>query len=303
MKKDISIVIPVYKKTDMFIENLKKNAKFFLEVQEVIVVDDASKENLREKIEEAVHIPQLKVLENRKNLGFSGAINKGIFASTAKYVLLLNSDIQLLKPIPDTIFAFFDDPLAAAVSFAEKEGEKILGKSIIQFKRGLVVHNRASNAQTGLTAWANGGSAMFRADYLKTLKGFDEIYNPFYWEDIDLSYRAYSRGYKILFDSEYIVQHARESTISSFYKPTRIKYIAFRNQFYFTWSNIVDPGLLLLHILWLPVNLCLMLIKGEFGFVRGFFTALLSLPRIIKRRFIKVKHQKVSDKKIFSLFS
>jgi len=300
----LSLVIPVYKKTEMFMENFIQNIPLLPKNTEIIIVDDASHENLSGKIAPFKRKAHIIFIQNEKNLGFAAAINKGISAAKGNYILLLGSDIRLMKEFPTSLETeFVNDKNIAAITFAEKDnGGELLGKSTIYFKRGLILHKRAHDTLRGNAAWANGGSCLFRADYLKTLGGFDEMYAPFYWEDIDLSYRAYSRGWKVLFYPKYVVAHARESTISTFFKATHIQHIAYRNQFIFTWSNITDFSMLIKHFLWLPINLFLMSVKGETGFVTGFFSALPYILTILSRRFVKLHKQSVSDADIFALF-
>ncbi|KXK10829.1 MAG: Dolichyl-phosphate-mannose-protein mannosyltransferase [Microgenomates bacterium OLB23] len=215
----------------------------------------------------------------------------------------LTQTFALQKKFNTTLLSeFAQDPAIAAVAFAEKSSNgDMLGKSIITFARGLVLHARAGNAQKGITAWANGGSCIFRADYLRRLHAFDTMYSPFYWEDIDLSYRAYSQGFKIIFYPEYIVEHARESTIATYFPTQHVSHIAYRNQFLFTWANITDMSLTISFLLWLPINLLLMSIKGETGFIGGFFSALKYIPSLIKRRSVKLSQQRVSDAQIFCI--
>lgn len=304
MSTKLSVVIPVYKKTDMFVQNLQHNVALFPKNTEIIIVDDASQEYLSEKIESLLKKKNVHLIENDKNVGFSRTINKGIKIAQGAYILLLNSDVRLLSTFPENYEDFFrENSDIAAVSFAEKNHDSVLGKSTILFSRGLVVHSRAHDNNEGLTAWASGGSCLFRADRLKSLGAFDEIYSPFYWEDIDLSFRAYSRGWKINFIPSYKVEHMRESTISTFYSSSKIKHIAFRNQFLFMWSNITDLNLTLQHIFWLPINLLLMSIKGETEFISGFFSAMRYISTVMKRRAHKLRYQKISDAEIFSLFS
>lgn len=304
MNKTLSVVVPVYKKTDMFLNNLAHNIPLLPKNTEIIIVDDASQEYLNEKMEPFLKKQSIKLLENPKNLGFSGAINRGIKAAHGAHILLLNSDVRLIKKFPENYEKFFsEDPRIAAIAFAEKNGDKLLGKSTIAFARGLVTHSRAKNTERGLTAWANGGSCLFRADRLNELNGFDEMYSPFYWEDIDLSYRAYSRGWSVLFNPEYSVEHARESTINTYYTSVKVKHIAHRNQFIFTWSNITDIDLIIKHFAWLPFHLVVMSIKGETQFISGFLSALQFIPTIFKRRSVKLHKQKLTDKEVFSLFA
>jgi len=62
---------------------------------EVIVVDNNSEDRTKEFIKE--NFPQIKLIENKKNLGFCKANNQGIEISQGKYVLTLNSDVILEK--------------------------------------------------------------------------------------------------------------------------------------------------------------------------------------------------------------
>lgn len=300
----LSVVIPVYKKTDMFLKNLSSNIRMLPKDTEIIIVDDASREELEEKLSQYIKKNEVILLTNYTNQGFAKTINRGIKEAKGNYILLLGSDVLLQKKFSLSFESLFlHDESIAAISFGEKGDDNIiLGKSRIFFKRGLVMHSRAKDIKHGETAWANGGSCIFRADYLKKLNGFGTLYSPFYWEDIDLSYRAYAMGWRIMFDPSYIVDHKRESTITNFFSPSYIRQIAYRNQFYFIWSNITDIRMTLLHMFWLPINLFLMSIKGETGFVVGFFTALPKICAIIKRRFVKRRYQKVSDQQIFAKF-
>lgn len=305
MKIKLSVVIPVYKKTEMFIDNLRHNLKFLPKQTQIIIVDDASKEYLDEKLADLLRKNNVQLITNERNLGFSGAINRGIYEAQGEYIFLLNSDVRLEESLPENIYELFsNDASIIALAFAEKtEDGELLGKSTIAFKRGLVVHDRAHNNEQGITAWANGGSSLFRADYLKEIGAFNSLYSPFYWEDIDIAFRAYSRGYKIIFYPKYTVEHSRESTIKTYFSPSNVEHIAFRNQFLFTWINITDFTLIAIHAMWLPINLLLMSIKGQTQFVSGFFAAVRFLPDVYKQRSYNMQRQKKTNIEIFSLFA
>ncbi|SDX52511.1 glycosyltransferase family 2 protein [Eubacterium barkeri] len=89
---DLSIIIVNYKTLeltsnclDSIYEANMKGIDF-----EVIVVDNASEDGSIEEIEG--HYPQVKIIKNSENLGFSKANNMGIRGSVADFILLLNSD-------------------------------------------------------------------------------------------------------------------------------------------------------------------------------------------------------------------
>lgn len=89
---ELSIIIVNYK-TEELTSNcidsvIKSNTKGF--EYEIIVVDNASKDGSIEAIEK--QFPEVKIIKNHENLGFSKANNIGIEASKGDYILLLNSD-------------------------------------------------------------------------------------------------------------------------------------------------------------------------------------------------------------------
>ena len=87
------------------------------------------------------------------------------------------------------------------------------------------------------------------------LGGLDILYNPFYWEDIDLSYRARKSGYKTLFENKSVVRHEHEKgSIKNKYNPQDVKKIAYKNQFIFAWKNSDFSTLIYGHF-WLPYHL------------------------------------------------
>jgi GT2 family glycosyltransferase len=107
----------------------------------------------------------------------------------------------------------------------------------------------------------------------KKLGGFNTVYDPFYWEDIDLSFRAKKCGYIILFEPKSVVIHEhREGAILSKYSKKNITRISYRNQFIFVWNNATFFQLLV-HIMWLPYHLFVSLVRDRELFL-AFFSAL-----------------------------
>ena len=79
------------------------NVKYFIEVclhsilraaegidAEVIVVDNNSKDDSCEMIKKKY--PQVKLIENKENLGFSKANNQGVSIAAGEYILFINPD-------------------------------------------------------------------------------------------------------------------------------------------------------------------------------------------------------------------
>ncbi len=80
---------------------------------EVIVVDNASTDGSVPAISK--QFPQVKLIVNEHNLGFSQANNQGISASSGEYIILLNSDTELIEPLSDKLISRFRDSRVGAV--------------------------------------------------------------------------------------------------------------------------------------------------------------------------------------------
>lgn len=297
----ISVVIPVYKNIPMFLKHFKFQYKF-ISKYEIIVVDDASKEGLRKIMKEKY--PSVKVIVNEENKGFAPTVNIGVQEAKGDLILLLNSDVRMTHDITQTtIDRFKNHNNLFAISFKQKEKDgSTVGKNTIRFAGGFPQHSKARDNKAGINGWAEGGSCLIRREYFRDLGGFIELYAPVYWEDIDLSYRAYSRGWYVEFDPSIRVEHHHESTVSKVFKKKYVRKIAFRNQFIFTWINITDKKLWYKHLTMLPMNLLKLTIKGHPEILFGFFNALVRMSRISKERDRKIEHEIVSDEEIFARF-
>lgn len=294
----LSVVIPTYKNTALLFHNLKHNLSFLKNCEVVIVNDDPSQSILQN----LKHIDRtLKVVENKTNLGFGESVNKGVRQASSSYVMLLNSDVVLRDDSFYQAFLYFKKmPELFAVSFAQREKDaSLVGKNRIFWNKGFFQHTKASNLDLGHNGWAEGGACIIDKKKFNYLKGFDPLYYPFYWEDIDLSYRAWKQGYTVLFDPKIVVDHHHESTIGTYFTRSYIKTIAYRNQILFIWKNISDKTLVLSHVFFLLQYAIITLVKGEFAFIKGLLMAVRSIARIKK---IKQPPLTKTDHEILALF-
>jgi GT2 family glycosyltransferase len=294
----ISVIIPVYKKTEMFLKNLKNNIQFFSGL-DIIVINDDPELSIR-KLLKSFH--DIRLYENKKNLGFGETVNKGVSLAKNKFVFLINSDVVLkdnsFKKVTDY---FKKNKDLFAVGFAQTESKnEIVGKNSFFWKSGFFRHKSNEKISLGHTAWAEGGSSIFSKEKFLKLGGFDNLYSPFYWEDIDLSYRAWKMGYKVLFDPTILVKHFHESTISTYFSKKLIKMVSYRNQFIFIWKNITQARYLISHLLLLPFNLIFFILKGEIEILSGFINALFKISDILTKRISQKKFYRLSDYEVLS---
>lgn len=306
----ISIVVPNYNGEEILKKNLPvllKSVNNFSENKiEVIIADDCSEDGSIQVIEEFIkENKNLKLVKSNKNKGFSTNVNKGVRASSGEIVVLLNTDViannSFLKPL---IEHFSDDSVFAVGCLNEsvEDGKIVLrGRGIGKWEKGFLMHGAGDLEKTN-TLWISGGSGAFSRKIWDKLGGLDEVYDPFYWEDIDISYRAQRAGFKTLFEKKSVVRHEHEKgAIKSKYTPIQVKRIAYRNQFIFVWKN-ADFTMILSHILWLSYHL-INGIRGDRALILGFFDALSRLHGILSSRFRHRKQFVKSDKEVLSRLS
>ncbi len=302
---NVSIVIPNYNGARLLEKNLEKvfdAVNYYKKGKvEIIIVDDASTDNSLDIIKDK----NVAIFKNEKNLGFSSTVNNGVKEAKEDILVLLNTDVVPEKGFLQPLISHFNDESVFAVGCMDKSiesGKTVLrGRGVGKLKRGFLVHKRGEIDKTN-TLWVTGGSGAFRKSIWNKLGGFNEIYNPFYWEDIDLSYRAIKSGYKILFESKSVVVHEHEKgAIIEKFSSFKIKTIAYRNQFIFVWENATDISLQFLHVLWLPYHFLKAMLRGDAAFFLGFVKAFILIPKIIKSRlksqkmFVKTDYEIVKE--------
>ena len=293
---NVSLIIPNYNGETILKKSLPKildAAKNYSKgLVEIIISDDESSDGSVKIIKEFINKNkdsnvEITLLRNNKNMGFSTNVNRGAGAAKYEIMVLLNTDVfphrNFLLPL---IQNFSDNNVFAAGCMDESiEGRKVIlrGRGVGKWRKGFLVHKRGEVNKRD-TLWVAGGSGAFRKKIWDRLGGMDPLYNPFYWDDIDLSYRALKSGYQVIFEKESIVRHEHgRGTIKTRYSESEVKNIASRNQFIFIWKNS-DLSTLTSHILWFPYNLLKSILRLDFNFIWGLFHAFLLFPKIIKSR-------------------
>jgi GT2 family glycosyltransferase len=211
MAKKISVIIPNYNGKELLAKNLPTVVKNCPDC-ETILVDDNSTDDSVKFVKK--NFKSVKIIENKKNKGFALSVNSGVLASKAQFIILLNSDVVPQKAFLKHAVAVIEKKNDLfAVGFAdyshENGGVATRGRGGAMFTRGLFNHF-AANPKYGETLWVSGGSGIFDRRKFLELSGFDSIYSPFYWEDIDLSYRAWKKGFRSIFQPKSKVDHYHE---------------------------------------------------------------------------------------------
>lgn len=294
-KLKVSVVIPSWNSERQLKQNLAYVFAAAAQVDaEIVIVDDASTFD-----RSAAYLRSLgnkiRFYENKTNGGFSYTVNRGVREAKGDIIMLLNTDVRPAANCFSQALKLFHDPSLFAVTF--NSGEAWAGG---KWQDGLLQHAKveptsSNKKKLNPSLWASGGQAAFDRRKWLELGGMDLLYKPFYWEDVDLGYRAWKRGWRIVWDptSRCIHDH-QKSVIASNFTPKFVRETAQRNQFLFVWKNIHDRKMLLSHLLRLPL-----FIKN---YPAPFFRALRFLPAALRARRIEKIASSKSDREVLKLW-
>lgn len=293
----VSIIIPNWNGVHLMEKHLNNVMKAVRDA-EIIVADDQSGDGSVEYLK--TNFPRVKVVKKTEREGFASNVNAGVSKATGDIIVLLNTDVEPESGFLHPLLAHFKDPSVFAVGCLEKsleQGKTVLrGRGIAHWVNGYYVHSRGDVDRSD-TAWVSGGSGAYRKSMWNMLGGMDTLYNPFYWEDIDLSYRARKAGWKTLFEPKSIIHHYHEEgKIKQEFTSMNVKRIVYRNQFIFIWKNVSDISILISHALWTPIRLLQAFFSGDLLMAHGYVLALGKIPVIFKHRLQQKKLWRVSDR-------
>jgi O-antigen biosynthesis protein len=221
---------------------------------EIIVVDNASHDGSAAFLRE--NFPSVRVLAQEKNLGFGGGSNAGFRAAKNDIVVLLNSDMRVDENFLRPLLAPFTDPdifaVACQIFFADptiRREETGLTQATWSHGRLLLRHRLDDRVQTTFPCfYPGGGSSAFDRRKFLELGGFDEILRPFYFEDTDLGYMAWKRGWKVLYEPRSIVFHQHRGTIGKKFSKAHVDRVLKKNVLLMTWKNVHDWKMLSEHL-------------------------------------------------------
>ena len=76
----------------------------------------------------------------------------------------------------------------------------------------------------------------------------DELLWPMYHEDIELSYRAWKNGYRIVYAPGSVCHHLGGHTSRKVFTPTQLRSFVRQNELLMVWKDVTDPVMLLEHV-------------------------------------------------------
>ncbi len=260
MKQPVSIVLPSLDQLDLLEQNLPP---LLLELErraagdEVIVVDDTGRRMLEEPLARA--FSKVRVVAREENGGFAHALRTGVEAARAELVFSMNTDVRVRPGFLAPLVRHLDLPEVAAVAprvLLNGREDRVESVTELRFEQGL-----PSVAQVGLAAdagplperaspivFAIGGAFLFRKEEFLQRGGFDPLYEPFYWEDVDLGFEEWTAGRRVIYEPESVVEHHHRGTIGKLVPEEVFRAAIEKNRLLFAWKFLDGPELLREHL-------------------------------------------------------
>ena len=268
----------------------------------VIVVDNKSTNDDVAYIHS--RYPEVEVVAAEKDdYGFS--FNQAVKDRSEDVVILLTNDMRydknFIKPLMDRM----DDPeiFAATAKVCTWDGSAIItGKSRLTH-RNFWYYKEWDNENTkpSYTLYASGGASAFRRSMFLELDGFDVLFRPAYYEEVDLSYRAWKRGWKVIYEPASVIYHKDCATIGKLNKEDSITRWIYRNHVLFSVKDCGNWAQTALFIALLPLRVCRSLLQGNAIWARSIIDALPRLPHALTARMRCQKQFLVGDERIMAM--
>lgn len=202
---ELSIIIVNHNTADMLVRCLHSIRSQSGHNPEVILVDNASRDNSLEVTNG--FLPWLKVITNKRNLGFGRANNQALKISKGRFIYFLNPDTELKEGAFDAIIEFMESNPEVGLA-----GTRILNpdgsfQSSVEKRYPGERHSRGElSGLKGDIAWVSGASMIARRSVMREVMGFDERFFV-YGEDLDLCLAVRNAGWTIGYIPEALVVH------------------------------------------------------------------------------------------------
>ncbi|HTU79965.1 MAG TPA: glycosyltransferase [Solirubrobacteraceae bacterium] len=210
----VSLIIPLYAHAELTracLQSIRDNTTHAS--YEVILVDDAADAETKLLLE---GVRGVKIVRNEKNLGYLRSMNRGASSARGRWLVLFNNDTEVTR-------GWLSAMLACAES-AEDVGivtPKYIYPDGSLNEAGGIIWRDGTGANYGRgdqpdrfqyeyrreTDYGSAAALMVSVKLWRAAGGFDERYEPMYYEDADLCFEARELGMRVLYEPEAVVVH------------------------------------------------------------------------------------------------
>ena len=214
--KQTSIIIINYKTPQLTIDCIKSIYTYEdKQDSEIILLDNCSADDSISRFKK--EFPELRLLEAEKNYGFAAGNNIAVKESCGEYLLFLNSDTVLTKPILKELIVKIDEDGFGIVAPRILNSDKTIQESVYKFptvwrafcesfflstlfpnSKYFGDYRKFKYDKSCFVDFASGACFLMKRDQYEKLNGFDERFFM-YAEETDLAFRLFKKGFRTYF--------------------------------------------------------------------------------------------------------
>lgn len=218
---------------------------------ETILVDNNSSDGSVEMVNKK--FPWVKIIQLDHNFGFSEANNIGAKKSKGEFLLFLNNDTKVTPHFLNELVtvAQKDEKIAICQSLLLKPNGEVESSGDFIDIFGRTYHSKNMPKEVRMILSARGASMLVSNKAFSDLEGFDKDYFVSF-EDVDLGWRSWIFGYKVVIVPKSVVYHEGGQTVKKF--QSKIKFHGVKNTLLLFLVNF-EANKILLNILKMPIFL------------------------------------------------
>jgi GT2 family glycosyltransferase len=265
---------------------------------EIIVVDNASTDGSLEQLRARDDVHLISLSENTYIFG----LNRGLQVACGEFVAFLNNDIVVE---PDFVerglerFSDGDDVFAVCPRILEPTGADQGSRTAGSWHRGLIFYRPLPHSRTPTDCFfAVGGQSFFRRRMLDEIGSIDPLLWPMYHEDIELSYRAWKRGWRIRYAPDAVAHHRGGHSSRRAFSARQLRSFVRQNEYLTVWKDVTDRRLLAEHAVLILPRLVTAALKRDWPTLVGFGRAARRLPAVLQGRHVARTHMRLSDRDV-----
>lgn len=228
----ISIIIPFYNRYDLIMKRMMEIHSYIHHPNDEIEILMVNNGSDPKKIEEGniyywqkmVGWFSVRYLKWETNIGFGGAMNRGVNMAKGDTVVLLSDDVMISG-----------DFIPKVQKLLEQDPMFLVGGEIVWWPGGW--NEFEINGQKVVVPYANGWFLACKKELWKISRGFDPLFSPYDYEDMDLSTRWHEMECPLVSMNSPYLRHIGGATISAI-DPDRMKHTEQQRQKYIAkWAD------------------------------------------------------------------
>ncbi len=279
-----SLIVLNYDERELLLDCVRSMLAAIGPHDEIIVVDNGSSDGSADAV--SSQFPTVRLVRLPENR-YIFSLNAGLGVARGEFVAFCNNDMVVEDNfVEEALHCFTSDDIFAVCSrVLDRNGAEQGTRTSGYWHRGLLFYEPLPHSTESTDCFfAVGGQSFFRRDVLNRLGSIDELLWPMYHEDIELSYRAWKSGYRIVYAPRSVCHHMGGKTSRRVFSATQLRSFVRQNELLIVWKDVTDPALLLEHVFWLVPRLLVALVRRDVGTLRGSISAFGRLPRALRAR-------------------